>query len=748
MASRKTASIQPRQLFVTEDLLDEVRKKIERYEWARLNFEDRRHRAQRPDRPVRYRRNSKLSVPFTEDFASRLNLAGAAAVTYAVTQERELGERAARRLLDLMPEWPTWRSNTLGLSHYVRTAARIIDLVADCLSVSQVRQLQKSLREDAATILRNDRGDSNWQAAHNVALHAIGVLCQDGDLCDLVIHDERRGLLRHLRCGVREDGYWWEGSPGYHLFTSSSLFALAEQIRNTGHDFSQEEPWGGRLKSCLDAPLRCAFPDLALPGTNDAGVGRSLLQAAPLYEIGCVRYGDGAYGWLVTQTARDSVEALLVGPGEPKCSTPKARSNHLDDMGFIVLRSVEGARHWNSDSTTIVFDHGPYGSWHGHPDCLSLHLHALGEPLLEDKGASPAGYGPRTHWDWYRQTLAHNTVTVDGTSQSFVYGLDDAVSEKGAGGTASLCRERDFQVATANADGIYPGVLYRRVVALLDDYALDLFTVYSSREHVYDYALHGKGALRLDCATEFDPHWHGGHDEGWRSSGPGEIPWTVGIWSKGEWHSTNADPATAYQYLTDVRRAEDVSGLQADFVGGCFGDGSFLPTGVSLRVILLGNAGSEVIAGDGPSAPEGAHTPTLIVRRRACATRFVAALVPFIEADPDAQRTRKLFTPEHEGPGKEKPPSVAALELLREDEESVTLCAKREQGRDLLVLSTGRGTTQCTAEGVDFGGRFCWVHFDAKGEALKVRAIDCTHLIVGSHTHLPRGAKPRNLAVG
>ena len=73
----------------------------------------------------------------------------------------------------------------------------------------------------------------------------------------------------------------------------------------------------------------------------------------------------------------------------------------------------------------IVFDTGPLGylsiAAHGHADALSLLASYGGWPVFVDPGTY--SYKPKDVWrDWFRGTLAHNTVTIDSLNQSQIRG--------------------------------------------------------------------------------------------------------------------------------------------------------------------------------------------------------------------------------------------------------------------------------------------------------------------------------------
>ena len=86
------------------------------------------------------------------------------------------------------------------------------------------------------------------------------------------------------------------------------------------------------------------------------------------------------------------------------------------DAGYYVLRSA------NEESETVMlFDCGPLGypstAAHGHADALSICLSVGGSPVLIDSGTFTYLLYPRWR-EYFRSTAAHNTVAVNGSSQS------------------------------------------------------------------------------------------------------------------------------------------------------------------------------------------------------------------------------------------------------------------------------------------------------------------------------------------
>ena len=90
---------------------------------------------------------------------------------------------------------------------------------------------------------------------------------------------------------------------------------------------------------------------------------------------------------------------------------PSSESAAFRDSGLYVM---------NAADRQIVIDAGPLGAGsggHGHADALSICVSDNDGPVLVDSGTFEyVGNGPAR--DQYRGTSAHNTVTMDGASQS------------------------------------------------------------------------------------------------------------------------------------------------------------------------------------------------------------------------------------------------------------------------------------------------------------------------------------------
>lgn len=113
--------------------------------------------------------------------------------------------------------------------------------------------------------------------------------------------------------------------------------------------------------------------------------------------------------WLLGTEGYDRFQRL-VSPSAVRDSTA------FPEAGYYVLRSAK-----EESETLMLFDCGPLGypstAAHGHADALSICLSVGGSPVLVDSGTFTYLLYPQWR-EYFRSTAAHNTVEVNGSSQS------------------------------------------------------------------------------------------------------------------------------------------------------------------------------------------------------------------------------------------------------------------------------------------------------------------------------------------
>lgn len=372
---------------------------------------------------------------------------------------------------------------TLDESVWIIPLAWAYSLIAETLPDAESDRIVSRLLVPAAEHLvqRRYRAIHNFTCWHNAAIATIGRVAGRADLVRFALEGDL-GQRAQLRQGMLGDGLWFEGSMSYHFYSVWALLMSALVFR---HEASTDITADAAVPKSLLAPIQCAHPDGTLPATNDCWYFTSILgacchgvpPAADFYEIAYALYGDPVFASTLHRAyravPRDGVYALLFGVETlPPVPLPTRVSLHLPYSGLAVLRPVDGVE--------LLLKCGPHGGHHGHPDKLSISGWAQEWRFSPDLGTP--GYGVASLETWYRQTLSHNTVLIDGESQPAVDGRIERFKS-------------DLVVATVE----WEGVKLRRTVHARPEYFIDRFEVDCVTPRCIDWIYHNAGALTSDA---------------------------------------------------------------------------------------------------------------------------------------------------------------------------------------------------------------------------------------------------------
>ncbi|MFB6785579.1 alginate lyase family protein [Streptomyces olivaceus] len=236
--------------------------------------------------------------------------------------------------------------------------------------------------------------------------------------------DALRSLERHLRSNTFGSGLNRELATEYHgLVLELGLAALAEAD-------AARVPVPATVRLVLlrmtDALAAVVDDRLRPPRQGDADDGHGLVvdgtgtdRWTSLLATGGAVFGPLDWWPAVTGTdVRTPLLTALVRPyGKeavaPAVSRPARRPAHFADAGLTVLRGPAGI--W------CRCDGGPHGflsiAAHAHADALSVEVRHDGVDVLADPGTF-CYHGQPVWRRYFRSTLGHNTLELDGTDQS------------------------------------------------------------------------------------------------------------------------------------------------------------------------------------------------------------------------------------------------------------------------------------------------------------------------------------------
>ena len=448
------------------------------------------------------------SVPLTAVHQGLSQAVLGLGVYYALSRDGDAARRAAEILFGYAERYPLypvrdhnlktdtpWATKvswgTLGESVWLIPMCGGYDLIRDAgvLSPAEHRAIREQLLRPAARlILKHNIGIHNIQCWHNAAIGSAGLMLRDRDLVSFAVEGDV-GVCAQLRQGVLADGFWHEGSWGYHFYGMRPLLAWTEALRNCGLDL-----YDAHYRRMFEAPFKAMLPDGSLPPFHDSG-GPHLSETAAQYEIAFARYGEPMFAYPLVRDAREGLNALLYGVESLPESIPEVdHSAHLNRAGFVYLRQDKG-----EDRCYLALDYGPHGGGHGHPDKLSFVLFGAGQVLAPDPGS--VAYGIPIHKKWYKQTVSHNTLVVDGKSQAACTGELEA-----------LVNGSDFDLVRVATDEAYEGVHLSRTVLFMHNLVVLIDRMTGDRHHTFDWVYHNRGRLRTDISCARSPQLAGEAD--------------------------------------------------------------------------------------------------------------------------------------------------------------------------------------------------------------------------------------------
>ncbi len=294
------------------------------------------------------------------------------------------------------------------------------------------------LRDGAAAMLATpDFADPGQLSYHNYALRYLALAAfasaavEDYPDCDQRCGAWRRtiaaGLANVLDISeiVSPQGSYHE-SLDYMRITWASLVMLAELQRTArGVDPAQHF---SVFRNIGDTYLYKLLPDgtPSREGDNEYPVLDSRDTAVLGYVVN--RFKDPYGAWLLRQSgflAKQWVLPVLeflwddpeVAPRNPTQSAEDElpRQRYFPGVGHLVMRDG-----WNRDSTWIEFDCGPYFAKHQHLDQNQFTIYHRGY-LAIDSGADYTDTESPHYLNYYRRTVAHNTVLVYDPAEKFFW---------------------------------------------------------------------------------------------------------------------------------------------------------------------------------------------------------------------------------------------------------------------------------------------------------------------------------------
>jgi len=392
----------------TADKWQDVKDKIENYEWAKEALAEYEKAASRWKVPAGREPLAKIEETgeyksiFTKGEGDRIYECG---IAYQLTGKTEYAEKVVklfRRLIDEEIGYPVTLhgggDSFVAEGVFFQGVGRSYDMIRDAglFTPEEEALIEKTFRLYIHRCIEgNQRGGiGNWNIAEITGAIYCALALQDFNLVETLM-EMPTGINAQISHGVMGDGWWYECSVGYNLWVAAEFSEIAIAL----------EPWGENLKD-KQFPIGTTShyslePDRRRPGlygmnfdkwgkleTNSIGIKdmwdavvpfldyRGVLFAindakedrvtAKPFELAYYMYGDPEFAAVIK---RGDKRDLLYGvPELPDVDSEKMKeSSYADNIGAVVLRSQTEERE-QSEQLQAALHYGTHGGYHGHFD--------------------------------------------------------------------------------------------------------------------------------------------------------------------------------------------------------------------------------------------------------------------------------------------------------------------------------------------------------------------------------------------
>ncbi len=452
----------------------------------------------------------------------------ATATVYQLTKEKKYAEYVKKILLNYAAQYEQWplhpkrkenhppgkifwqNLNDCVWQVYVSQA---YDLVYDYLLPNDRKTIEQKLFAPIVKFISEDN-TATFNKIHNHGTWAIaavgmtGYVTDNKDWTERALHgsgkDDKTGYLAQLNLLFSPDGYYTEG-PYYHRYALLPFIVFAKAINNYQPSLKIYQYRNNVLTKAIHTCLQLTYTNGSFFPFNDAikdktfeteelvyGVNISYADIQPAADLLDVAQQQNRV--IVSDAGMKVAKDIADGKTRPFAYKPMwiKDGNNGEKGGVGIFRKGN-----NKDQQALVFKAAAQGMGHGHFDRLNILYYDNGAEVFSDYGSarfvnietkSGGDYLPENK-SWAKQTIAHNTVTVDRTSH---FDADVDKAELTSPELVYFSDNKKLQVVCARETKANEGVTMLRTLALaeMDGFdkplLIDVFKVQSENTHSYD----------------------------------------------------------------------------------------------------------------------------------------------------------------------------------------------------------------------------------------------------------------------
>lgn len=335
---------------------------------------------------------------------------------------------------------------------------------------------------------------------------AISGVDNDGGTIDV---NQSAGFLAQLDEAFSPDGYYSEG-PYYERYAMSPFILFSQALANAKPELHIFQYRDHLLKKALTSLLNMTDSKGRFFPINDAQKGMSYQSRELVAAVNAIYFYEGQDKALLSiaesqgkvqldQTGLAVASAIAEHKSQPFVKNSMLFSDGPKGNGGAVSVLRQNV---NGFENACFFKYGIQGMGHGHFDRLSYSLYQNKNEILQDYGAArwvnidqkAGGVYLKENQSWAKQTIAHNTVVVNESSQ---FGGNTQRGDLYPSQSYYFdVSNPNIQIASAVDTNAYKGVSLHRTLCFLPDESfdqsmlIDIFAVDSDTPNNLDLPFH------------------------------------------------------------------------------------------------------------------------------------------------------------------------------------------------------------------------------------------------------------------
>jgi len=400
-------------------------------------------------------------------------------------------------------------------------AIQAYDCVFDFISESDRKDIESNLFEKIVHFFTVE-DNYTFNLVHNHGTWSVagvgmaGLVMNKPEWVQIAMYstkmDGSGGFMKQISDLFSPDGYYAEG-PYYQRYALLPFVVFAQALENNRPDLKIFEYKDGVLLKAVSMLMELTNNDGRFYPLNDAMKEKSWVTPELVFASNIVF--ARTHDKMLLDIAGKNGNVMLSSQGlEVAKSIANKETQPFVRKSMIVRDGADGKqggiallRTGNENKqTSLVLKYASQGMGHGHFDRLSFSLYDAGNEIVSDYGsvrflnveAKVGGRYLDENSSWAKQTVAHNTMVVNGKSQ-----YNGKVSE-GEKYHPSLLfsdlKDESLQIVSAVDSNCYKGSVLQRTMALVNDkhgrFIIDLFRIENNdKETVCDLPFYYQGQI-------------------------------------------------------------------------------------------------------------------------------------------------------------------------------------------------------------------------------------------------------------